>query len=301
MLGRGSATSSALPLSPATRSTATSLRTSNATTSAERYFPSRRSTRESRTPATTWAFVTTRPGPAIQPEPSIPRPQAVPVTRTTDGAACLTPGRFAMLGSGGATAASGPGIESNGSTRAIASIRRWGGNSRLIRSRIFDACTSRRRSVWPGRLQRDRAEHPDERDAGHGAEHDPERRVEHPQRWDGQELPRTIPPAIDATPWSRNARPTRAAERDERRVRRVAVAQELRREPRTDVRADREPRQRERPADEPPPEPVQCREGDHGDRRPSRRGSQGARYDGRRVFPSPARLTRASRGRSSVG
>ena len=36
----------------------------------------------SSSPATTWALVTTRPGPATQPEPSTPRPQAVPSTLT---------------------------------------------------------------------------------------------------------------------------------------------------------------------------------------------------------------------------
>ena len=41
------------------------------------------STRVSSCPATTWAFVTTSPSRATQPEPATPRPQAVPRTLTT--------------------------------------------------------------------------------------------------------------------------------------------------------------------------------------------------------------------------
>ena len=40
----------------------------------------------------TWAFVTTTPGPAIQPDPSMPRPHALPVMRTTERLAAWTSG-----------------------------------------------------------------------------------------------------------------------------------------------------------------------------------------------------------------
>ena len=82
---------------PATRSTATSSRASKATTAASRNSPSPRSTRASFIPATTWAFVTTRFGAATQPEPSMPRPHAVPVTRKTLGRAASTPGALEQL------------------------------------------------------------------------------------------------------------------------------------------------------------------------------------------------------------
>ena len=53
-------------------------------------------------PATTCALVTTSPGPATQPLPSIPRPQACPTIRTTAGLAAITPWarRIAMSGAG---------------------------------------------------------------------------------------------------------------------------------------------------------------------------------------------------------
>ena len=55
-------------------------------------------------PATTCAFVTTRPGAATQPEPSIPSPHAFPITRTTLSAASLTPVEPSTAGSGGGNA-----------------------------------------------------------------------------------------------------------------------------------------------------------------------------------------------------
>ena len=73
---------------------------SNATTTASRYSPSRRSTRGSFIPATTWAFVTTRFGAATQPEPPTPRPHAVPTTRKTLSLARRTPGLASSAGSG---------------------------------------------------------------------------------------------------------------------------------------------------------------------------------------------------------
>ena len=60
----------------------------------------------------------------------------------------------------------------------------------------------------------------------------------------------------------------RAAERDERRVRRLAPGEELRRELGAEIRAGDDPGEREGAADEPAPEPVQRRERDHGHRDP---------------------------------
>ena len=84
-------------------------------------------------PATTCAAVTTRPGRATQPLPSIPSPQAVPSTRTTLGAAARTPGRLSTRGSSGCVGTGGPARLGNGSIRpsAFSSVR--GGTIELRR------------------------------------------------------------------------------------------------------------------------------------------------------------------------
>ena len=69
-------------------------------------------------PATTWAFVTTRPLPATQPLPCTPSPQAVPSTRTTLRRAARTSGSSAIAGSGARTSGWGPRMPGNGSKRA---------------------------------------------------------------------------------------------------------------------------------------------------------------------------------------
>ena len=51
-------------------------------------------------PATTCALVTIRPGATAQPEPSTPRPQAVPSTRTTERRRGSTSGSVAIAASG---------------------------------------------------------------------------------------------------------------------------------------------------------------------------------------------------------
>ena len=92
-------------LSPATRRTATSLRLVERDDAARRAGRRRCGRRgASSTPATTCALVTTRPVAATQPEPSIPSPHALPTTRTTLGAALLTPAESSTAGSGGADA-----------------------------------------------------------------------------------------------------------------------------------------------------------------------------------------------------
>src|SRR5205823_371490 len=79
--------------------------------------PERGVTVVSSSPATTWALVTTRPGAATQPEPSTPRPHAVPSTLVTESPAASTPGAEAIAGSGGPTLACGPRTGGVGSTR----------------------------------------------------------------------------------------------------------------------------------------------------------------------------------------
>ena len=71
-------------------------------------------------PATTCALVTTRPGATTQPLPSIPRPHAVPTTRTTLPAAERTPRAARIPGAGGETSAAGPWTDGSGSKRASA-------------------------------------------------------------------------------------------------------------------------------------------------------------------------------------
>jgi len=75
------------------------------------------STRGCRIPATTWAFVTTTPRDATQPEPSTPSPHAMPVTRTTLFDACTTSASTATPLSGGATIAGGPTVIGSASRR----------------------------------------------------------------------------------------------------------------------------------------------------------------------------------------
>ena len=90
----------------------------------------------SSSPATTCAAVTTTPGLATQPLPSMPSPQAVPTMRTTLGAAARTPGRARTRGSGASVGTGGPAMLGNGSTRlsAFSSVR--GGTIAFSRSRM---------------------------------------------------------------------------------------------------------------------------------------------------------------------
>ena len=124
-----------------------SLVTSKATASASRRSVPGASTVVSSCPATTCAFVTTRPGAATQPEPAIVRPHAVPDTRTTLDAAARTPGARKTCGLGGSTGASGPAMAGNGSTRASARSAREGGAISFSRWSTSERCASRRSCV----------------------------------------------------------------------------------------------------------------------------------------------------------
>ncbi len=101
------------------------------------------STVVSSSPATTCAFVTTRPGAATQPEPATPSPHALPRTFTTLAAASWTSGSRAIRPRGGATPASGPSIRGNGSSRRSEfSSGPDGGRTVLSRWRIAERWTS---------------------------------------------------------------------------------------------------------------------------------------------------------------
>ena len=102
-------------------------------------------------PATTWAFVTTRPGPATHPEPLTPRPQAVPSTRTTEAPAASTSGSRAIAAVGGGTSASGPAMSGKGSNRARAlRTEPDGGRTALSCWRISERWISLRSTRAPG-------------------------------------------------------------------------------------------------------------------------------------------------------
>ena len=66
----------------------------------------------------TCAAVTTSPGAATQPEPEMPSPHAVPITRTTLGEAARTTGFLSTARVGGSVGIAGPATVGNGSTRA---------------------------------------------------------------------------------------------------------------------------------------------------------------------------------------
>ena len=102
-------------------------------------------------PAMTWALVTIRPGRTAQPEPSIPSPQAVLSTRTTEPAAWRTSGSSAIAGFGGCGGVAGPEIDGAGSTRSSAfSTGPVGGRTWLRLRRITESWTSARSCVVPG-------------------------------------------------------------------------------------------------------------------------------------------------------
>ena len=119
-----------------------------------------------------------------------------------------------------------------------------------------------------GQVERDRAQDPDDRGAGGGAEHEPAEGVEPPQRRQREEARPDRAAGHRRDALEEDHEHGRPAERDERRVRRLAAGEELRRELGAEVRADGDPGQSEQPADEPAPEADQSGERDHADRDP---------------------------------
>ena len=102
-------------------------------------------------PATTCALVTTRPGLAIHPEPSMPSPHAVPRSLTTLSPARFTSGSLAIARSGARTFAFGPltwGVGSICRTRLRSGPE--GGRALFSADRIRELCSASRRSRSPG-------------------------------------------------------------------------------------------------------------------------------------------------------
>ena len=146
-----------------------------------------------------------------------------------------------------------------------------------------------------GCVQRGRAGDPDDRRTGRRAEHEPAQRVQHAQRGHDEESPADRVARDRRHALDERGPDDRAAERGERRVGRRAPGQELRRELGAEVRAGRDPREREGAGDEPAPKPVQRRQPDHGGRDPvDRRHPFHPTERSRLHCPSPW-------GRSSVG
>ena len=103
------------------------------------------------TPATTCAFVTTRPAAddparALDAEPA----RESPAPERSSASAARTSGSRAIAGSGGSTPIAGPAIDANGSMRPTASITRSGGTASVSAETTVDSCASRRSSLWPG-------------------------------------------------------------------------------------------------------------------------------------------------------
>ena len=101
-------------------------------------------------PATTCAAVTTRSGPATQPVPSTPTPQATPRTLTTRVVAARMDGSRSTPLLGGREGGFGPTIDGNGSMRAsrLRSVR--GGSAESSCFTIAERSTSCRIRVSPG-------------------------------------------------------------------------------------------------------------------------------------------------------
>ena len=121
-------------------------------------------------------------------------------------------------------------------------------------------------------VERHRAGDPHDRRPRDSAEHEPADRVERAQRRQDEEARANRIPGHRRDALQEEAERDRSAERDERRVRRLAPGEELRRELRAEVRTGDDPGEREGASDETSPQPVQRREADHGRRDPVDRG-----------------------------
>jgi hypothetical protein len=203
----------------------------------------------------------------------MPRPQAEPRTRTTlavarDGAV-ERPGRDLRAGDRRERVDPGECVQDlvGGDDRVQAADQR----------RALDVAPQR---GLAGEQQGGCAEHPDEGEAGRGAEHEPAGAVERPQRREAQ------PGAEQRTDHRadrfQHGRPDdRAGQPDERRVRRVRAArQDDLRQPRSDHGAGDDPGDREQAGDEPLAQPDQAGDGDDHEQDPVQPGHVSGLDDG---------------------
>ena len=193
------------------------------------------------------------PAPATQPLPSMPRPQAVPSTRTT-----LRARRRARRGaaripaSGAGTSAAGPRTAGSGSKRASAlRIGPDGGSSWLSSRRIAERWMSARSGGepedWSATAPTIHAiPRPDAR--GQRRARAAPSTVRRPG---SRSAERACTPMPSKPAGQHPARQQRAEQAEQRRVLRVrAAGQHQRRQPRADERAEREADQRQRADDE---------------------------------------------------
>ena len=212
----------------------------------------------SSSPATTWALVTTSPGPATHPEPSSPSPQAVPSTLTTLSPARLDVGvaRDRRLGARARCASRpdhGPDrihvaqqVEQRPAGRQDAVQRRQDlGPLKRIADVRARRCPDALRVAAPN-AQASTSASP----ARSSAPPTPSSRAEHHPMTEEADSERLGDPLHDHR--DRRSEQQPGEHRDERRVGRLAAACEQRRtEAAADQRPDHEARQRQRAGDQP--------------------------------------------------
>ncbi len=210
------------------------------------------------------------------------------MTRTTLSSVAATSGSRTSRESGGGTDAGGPDEHAQG----IHPLERR--EEPVGRELLVDPREDLRplhgapKLGLAGQVQQHRADRPAEDDAGEGSERETGGRVERAQAGDRAHRPPQRDPEHLREAREQRASEKRRAEGDERRVRRPVV-EDGGRDLRPEVGADREPRERERPPDEPAREPVQPREDDDAEHDPIRNGHWRRPYAARSPFP-PARL-----------
>ena len=201
-------------------------------------------------PATTCAFVTTRPGRATQPEPSTPSPHAIPVTRTTlfDARIDVRIRRERRVRAGHDRRRAEKHAERVDALELLEQPLRRELVVEVRRGSSSAAPTGAGRTARGGRGARRRrpsrgARPPRGRGRARRASRGSACRGSRRCSSAGARATSSATPRISAPPTSA------PAERDERDVRR-RVAEDLRSDPRSEVRTEREPGERERSAQE---------------------------------------------------
>ena len=223
--------------------------------------------------------MTTSPLPAIQPEPSIPSPQALPTTRTTLSAAAaharrVEHGRIRRPHSGGRAGEGRERVDLR--ERVDQPVRRQllveAGEDRRVLRVVAQLGLARE-------IEEHRADGPAEREPGDGAEHAAADVVEEPKRAEHDEQPPQVPPGQRADGLADRGAHHRAAERDERQPAREVTADQRRPHARAEVEADCEPGEGEHADHEPTPEARERGQDDerHGDQVEGRHPSRFAR------------------------
>ena len=244
-------------------------------------------------PATTCAFVTTRPRFATQPDPSTPSPHATPVTRTTlfDAARRRDPSR-APCPAGRRSPAD---QEDADRIDALELFQQALGRNDVVDLGEDQRSLHRAPELGLARqVEKHGADRPAQEDAGNEAERETGKPIQQPHAGDDADARPEHPRQHPGETAHERAEEDRAAERHDRDVRRP-VAQDQWRDARAEVRADSEARERERPAQEPRCDPVQPSDSDDGDDDPVRGGHVHVSYVAQPPIPA-ARLHSAGPG-----